>query len=423
MEQFVIKGGKPLYGTIRVQGAKNSALPILAATLLAGGFHEIRDVPRLSDIDVMDRILRALGVKSRWDGNHVKLETSTLKTTRIPEALMQQMRSSIFLMGPLLARTGEVIVTRPGGCAIGARPIDLHLKGLRLLGAEIQEDQGNIRCSAGKLTGADIHLDLPSVGATENIMMAAVCAEGETVIRNAAREPEIVDLQRFLNRMGADVHGAGTDKVVIRGVRQLHPVSYEIIPDRIVAGTLAVASVVTGGEILLTHVIPAHMRSTLHLLERAGAQLKSEGDALWIRGGARLKAVGEVVTEPYPGFPTDMQPQIVVLLSLTQGKSKLSEKIFNGRLNHVHELIRMGADLTARDNQVEIRGVPYLSGAVVEATDLRAGAALVTAGLAARGTTHVHGLNHIDRGYERLDATLQLLGGQIQRYHGKVASL
>ncbi len=330
MEQFVIKGGKPLYGTLRVQGAKNSALPILAATLMAGGFHEIRDVPRLSDIDVMDRILRALGVKARWDGNHVKLETSTLKTTRIPEVLMQQMRSSIFLMGPLLARTGEVIVTRPGGCAIGARPIDLHLKGLRLLGAEIQEDQGHIRCSARKLTGADIHLDLPSVGATENIMMAAACAEGETVIRNAAREPEIVDLQRFLNRMGADVHGAGTGQVVIHGVRQLHPVSYEIIPDRIVAGTLAVAAVVTGGEILLTHVIPDHMRSTLQLLERAGAQLKSEGDALWIRGGARLKAVGEVVTEPYPGFPTDMQPQIVVLLSLTQGKSNCPRRSLTG---------------------------------------------------------------------------------------------
>ncbi|MDA8354420.1 MAG: UDP-N-acetylglucosamine 1-carboxyvinyltransferase [Firmicutes bacterium] len=423
MEQFVIKGGKPLYGTVRVQGAKNSALPILAATLLVGGIHEIQDVPRLSDIDVMNRILKALGVKFRWESNRIKLETSSLRTTHIPEALMQQMRSSIFLMGPLLARFGEVTVFRPGGCAIGARPIDLHLKGLKSLGAEIREEEGHIHCQASKLVGADIYLDLPSVGATENIMMAAVLAEGETVIKNAAREPEIVDLQRFLNRMGADVHGAGTDTVKIRGVRRLHPVSYEIIPDRIVAGTLATAAVVTGGEVLLTHVVPDHMRSTLHLLEQTGAEIKIEGDALWVRGTLRPKAVGEVMTQPYPGFPTDMQPQIMVLLSLTEGTSYISERIFDGRLRHVGELIRMGANLRQGHNRVEIRGVPTLTGARVEATDLRAGAALVTAGLAARGTTCVSGLHHIDRGYERLDQTFLRLGGQIQRYPGKVASL
>ncbi|SMO47989.1 UDP-N-acetylglucosamine 1-carboxyvinyltransferase [Melghirimyces algeriensis] len=423
MEQFVIKGGKPLYGTVRVQGAKNSALPILAATLLVGGIHEIQDVPRLSDIDVMNRILKALGVKLRWEGNSIKLETSAIKTTRIPEALMRQMRSSIFLMGPLLARTGEVTVSRPGGCAIGARPIDLHLKGLRLLGAEIREADGNIYCSAGKLTGTEIDLDLPSVGATENIMMAAVLAEGVTVIRNAAREPEIVDLQRFLNRMGADVHGAGTGVITIRGVKHLHPVSYGIIPDRIVAGTLTIAAVVTGGEVLLTHVVPDHMKSTLDLLEQIGVELKNEGDALWVQSTPQLKSVSNVVTEPYPGFPTDMQPQMMVLLSLTQGESVISEQIFDGRLKHVHELIRMGADLTPENNQVNIRGVPYLTGAAVEATDLRAGAALVIAGLAARGTTHISGLNHIDRGYERLDQTFLRLGAQIQRYTGKVASL
>ncbi|PTX51233.1 UDP-N-acetylglucosamine 1-carboxyvinyltransferase [Melghirimyces profundicolus] len=423
MDQFVIKGGKPLYGTVRVQGAKNAALPILAATLMAGGIHEIRDVPRLSDIEVMNRILKALGVKLRWDGNNVKLETSTIKSTHIPEALMRQMRSSIFLMGPLLARTGEVTVSRPGGCAIGARPIDLHLKGLRLLGAEIREERDSIHCSAGKLTGAEIHLELPSVGATENIMMAAVLAEGETVIKNAAREPEIVDLQRFLNRMGAEVHGAGTSTITIRGVKRLQPVSYEIIPDRIVAGTLATAAVATAGEVLLTHVVPDHLRSSLEILDRAGAEIRIEGDALWVRGSSRLNAVGDLVTEPYPGFPTDMQPQIMVLLALSEGRNSISEKIFDGRLKHVRELVRMGADLEAGDNRVEIRGGSRLIGATVDATDLRAGAALVIAGLAAEGTTRVTGLNHIDRGYERLDLTFQRLGGQIQRHSGKAVSL
>ncbi|OYD06623.1 UDP-N-acetylglucosamine 1-carboxyvinyltransferase [Paludifilum halophilum] len=422
MEQFVIKGGKPLYGTARVQGAKNSALPILAAALLVEGVHEIRDVPHLSDTDVMGKILKTLGIRLRWDGNTVRLETSTLKSSRIPEILMRQMRSSIFLMGPLLSRLGEVSISRPGGCAIGARPIDLHLKGLILLGADIEEKDGWIHCSARKLTGTEIHLDLPSVGATENIMMAAVRAEGETVIKNAAREPEIIDLQHFLNRMGAEVKGAGTDRIVIRGVKRLHPVSYEVIPDRIVAGTLAAAAATTGGEVLLTHVNHEHMASTLDLLRKAGTELRSEGDALWVRGKPRLKAVGDVVTKPYPGFPTDMQPQIMTLLSLTEGKSSISEEIFDGRLRHVGELIRMGADLSAKESRVEIRGVPCLTGTTVEATDLRAGAALVIAGLAAQGTTLVRGLSHIDRGYERLDQTLLQLGGQIQRYSGKIAS-
>ncbi|SFS50088.1 UDP-N-acetylglucosamine 1-carboxyvinyltransferase [Marininema halotolerans] len=422
MEQYVIKGGKPLYGTVRVQGAKNSALPILAATLLVEGIHEIRDVPHLSDIDVMGRILKALGVRMRWDGNNIKLETSTIKTSRIPESLMRQMRSSIFLMGPMLSRLHEVIITPPGGCAIGARPIDLHLKGLSLLGAKIEEGDGFIRCTATKLRGADIHLDLPSVGATENIMMAAVRAEGITVIRNAAREPEIADLESFLNRMGADVSGAGTPTVVIRGVPRLHSVSYEVIPDRIVAGTLAAAAAMTGGEILLTHVVMDHMGSTLELLERTGAILKFEGDSLWVKGSSQLKAVGNVVTGPYPGFPTDMQPQLMALLSVTAGSSNISERIFDGRFKHVKELVRMGAKLHPLKNSVEIEGVSHLHGATVQATDLRAGAALVIAGLAAHGTTRVLGLHHIDRGYDHLDRTLLQLGGQIQRWSGKVAS-
>ncbi|QKG84766.1 UDP-N-acetylglucosamine 1-carboxyvinyltransferase [Kroppenstedtia pulmonis] len=422
MEQFVIKGGKPLYGTVRVQGAKNSALPILAAALLAGGVHEIRDVPRLSDIFVMGEILKALGVKVKKDGNTVGLETTTLKSSCIPEVLMRQMRSSIFLMGPLLSRLQEVSLTRPGGCDIGARPIDLHLKGLASLGATVEEKDGVIHCFARKLTGADIFLELPSVGATENIMMAAVRAEGTTVIRNAAREPEIVDLQRFLNRMGADVQGAGSRIIRIRGVKQLQPVSYEVIPDRIAAGTLVVATAMTGGEVLLTHVVKEHMESTLSLIEKTGAELRSEGDALWVRGPSQLQAVGNVVTKPYPGFPTDMQPQMMALLSLAKGENSIFESVFEGRFKHVQELIRMGADLSTVENRVEIRGVPQLMGHTVEATDLRAGAALVVAGLAASGTTLVKGLSHIDRGYEGLDTTLLQLGGQIQRCSSRVAS-
>lgn len=421
MEQFVIKGGKSLYGTVRVQGAKNAALPIVAATLLAEGIHEIRDVPHLSDITVMNEILKSLGVKMRWDGNTVKLETSTLKSSRIPEILMRQMRSSIFLMGPLLSRVGEVSITRPGGCAIGARPIDLHLQGLEALGATVEDDGESIRCTAPRLKGARIRLALPSVGATENIMMAAVRAQGETVIQNAAREPEIIDLQRFLNLMGADVKGAGTETITIRGVDRLHSVSYEIIPDRIVAGTLAVAAAVTGGEVLLTHVLPYHMISTIELLQRAGVELKSEGDVLWVRGNGRLSGVGEVITGPYPGFPTDMQPQMMALLTVSEGKSSIQEGVFDSRLKHVHELMRMGARLTLKENRVEIEGVSSLQGAVVEATDLRAGAALVIAGLGANGTTHVRGLTHIDRGYERLEQILLQLGGQIQRHPGKRA--
>jgi UDP-N-acetylglucosamine 1-carboxyvinyltransferase len=423
LEQFVIKGGKPLYGTVRVQGAKNAALPILAATLLTEGIHEIRDIPRLSDIEVMERILRVLGVKVKWDGNHMKLETSGIRTSHIPESLMRLMRSSIFLMGPLLSRLKEVSVTRPGGCTIGARPIDLHLKGLRLLGAEIEEKEGTIHCRARKLTGTAIPLDLPSVGATENIMMAAVRAEGVTVIQNAAREPEIVDLQRFLNRMGADVSGAGTSTITIRGVQRLIPATHEVIPDRIVAGTLATAAIATGGEILLTHVVPDHLESTLTILRQTGARIKQEGDVLWIRSAPVLKGVEKVKTAPYPGFPTDMQPQLMTLLSISEGISSIEEKIFDGRFKHVNELVQMGADLTVQNEAVEIRGVPRLRGAVVKATDLRAGAALVIAGLTASGTTHVQGLSHIDRGYERLDRTLLKLGGQIQRYHGKIASL
>lgn len=415
MEQFVIEGGKPLYGTVRIHGAKNAALPILAATILTGGIHEIYDVPRLKDIEVMGCILGALGTRFSRTGTRIQVDTSTLRTGHIPDVLMRQMRSSIFLMGPLLSRLGEVSVTRPGGCAIGSRPIDLHLYGLRSLGAHIEEKDGLIRCTARKLTGATIRFKIPSVGATENVMLAAVKAEGTTVIRNAAREPEIVDLQSFLNRMGADVQGAGTDTIIIRGVRELHPATHEIIPDRIVAGTLAVAAAAAGGEVTLTNTIPDHLRCTLHLLEKAGVNVSPEGDAIRIKSDGRYRAVGRIETRPHPGFPTDMQPQMMAFLCRAEGSSVICERIFDARLKHVGELTRMGADLTVEGNTVLIRGVPYLTGADVEATDLRAGAALVIAGLTARGITRVGGVQHIDRGYEGLEEILRSLGGRIYR--------
>lgn len=421
MAHFFIEGGRPLFGNVRIQGAKNAALPILAATVLTEGIHEIHNVPQLSDIEGMSRILGALGVKVTRDGNTVRLDTTMIHSSYIPEKLMQQMRSSIFLMGPLLARLKEVCVTHPGGCAIGKRPIDLHLEGLRLLGAEVVEKDGMIQCSAKRLTGRRICFDLPSVGATENVMMAAVRAEGVTVIKNAAREPEIVDLQAFLNQMGAKIDGAGTSEIVIHGVRHLTPASHHIIPDRIVTGTLAAAAVATGGEVTLTHTVPDHLTRVLDLLRQAGAIVEREKDVLKVSGTRLLQGVGRIVTAPYPGFPTDMQPQMMAVLASAEGTSTMEERIFDGRLNHVQELNRMGAALTVDRQEVHIHGVPGLEGADVQATDLRAGAALVIAGLSAAGTTRVSGVEHIERGYEQLDHILRQLGGNIVRIPSEVS--
>lgn len=415
MAHYFIEGGRPLYGKVRVQGAKNAALPILAATVLAEGIHEIHDVPQLSDIEAMGRILESLGVKVKRNGNTVYLDTRTIHSSYIPASLMKRMRSSIFLMGPLLARQREVCVTRPGGCAIGERPIDLHLKGLRLLGAEVIEKDGQIRCTAKKLTGRKVRFELPSVGATENIMMAAVRANGVTIIQNAAREPEIIDLQNFLNGMGAQIRGAGTSQIVIHGVEHLTPISYRIIPDRIVTGTLAAAVAATGGEVIMTHTVPEHSTTVLNLLRQAGATIAADKDTLKVSGKKRLQGVGRIVTEPYPGFPTDMQPQMMAVLATATGKSMMEERIFDARLKHVRELNRMGASITIEKQGVQICGVPTLKGADVQATDLRAGAALVIAGLCAEGTTRVSGIEHIERGYEQLDLVFQQLGGKVAR--------
>ncbi|MDD9270035.1 UDP-N-acetylglucosamine 1-carboxyvinyltransferase [Paenibacillus sp. GCM10023248] len=415
MEKLVIEGGRPLTGAIQIHGAKNAALPILAACILASGTHTLHNVPNLLDIDTMMRILRALGCRAEQQEDTVSVTTSTAHSSHIPEELMGQMRSSIFLMGPLLARFGSVTVYQPGGCAIGERKIDLHLKGLQALGASIEEFANKIVCTADSLHGAEIVLDFPSVGATENIMMAAVRAEGITTIYNAAREPEIQDLQNFLNAMGADIIGAGTDTITIRGVTSLTPCEYRIIPDRIVAGTFLVAAAATKGNITLEKVNPAHLTSVIHVLKRAGVQIVTDDDIIHVSCPTRPKAVERIVTSPHPSFPTDLQSQVMVLLSLADGMSVMKETIFEGRFKHVDELSRMGADIRVDMSSAFIRGVPRLYGATVEATDLRAGAALVIAGLAAHGTTIVEQIHHIDRGYDRIEQMLSRLGASVHR--------
>lgn len=416
MDKLVIEGGKPLSGAIVIQGAKNAALPILAASLLAEGTTTIDHVPELLDIDVMLNILRELGCRAEHAGDVVVVDTKPAHTSHVPESLMRQMRSSIFLMGPLLSRFGETQVYQPGGCAIGERKIDLHLQGLQALGAEIEETGNRIICRAKKLYGAEIHLSFPSVGATENIMMAAVLAEGRTTISNAAREPEIQDLQRFLNAMGAKIIGAGTDTITIDGVQQLIPCRYKVIPDRIVTGTIMVAAAATRGQVTLQNTQPAHLTSLIHVLRRAGVQIIVDGDIIKVDCATRPKAIERVVTSPYPAFPTDLQSQLMVLLALADGMSIMKETIFEGRLKHVDELSRMGADIRVDLNAAFIRGVPRLYGATVEATDLRAGAALVIAGLAAQGKTIVEQIHHIDRGYDHIETMLSRLGARITRF-------
>lgn len=417
MDHLIVKGGKPLFGSIRVHGSKNAALPILAATVLATGKYEIYDIPELRDIDVMLQILQSIGIKATKTSCRVTLDTSTINSVHIPDDLMGQMRSSIFLMGPMLTRYKEVTLSRPGGCAIGARPVDLHLNGLRALGADIVEQGGLLTCRTERLKGNTVVLDYPSVGATENMMMAAALAHGITEIAGAAKEPEIVDLQNFLNCMGARIRGAGTDTIVIHGVDQLHPVSYTIIPDRIVAGTLLVAAAITGGEVFLENVEPAHLKAVLQPLKQTGSDVMIGDDFVHVKRSEPIKSLSKLVTAPYPGFPTDMQAQMMALMTVADGTSIISETVFDGRFKHVDELMRMGADIVVDLHSAFVRGTPQLTGALVEATDLRAGAALILAGLVAEGTTVVHNIHHVDRGYERIENMLSQLGANIERVY------
>jgi UDP-N-acetylglucosamine 1-carboxyvinyltransferase len=356
-----------------------------------------------------------LGAKVSTEGRTVHVDSSSIHSFEVPEEMMRQMRSSIFLMGPILARFGTVRVSKPGGCTIGSRPIDLHLKGLKALGASIEEKGGYIQCTAERLRGDHIYLDIPSVGTTENLMMAATLAEGTTTIGNAAREPEIVDLARFLNKMGAKISGAGEDTIIIQGVEELRPTRHTIIPDRIVAGTFLLAGAITRGDIRLVNVIPGHLGVVLTKLREAGVEIKVERDIINVRSRGELRAVDRIQTAPYPGFPTDLQAPFMSLLTIAKGSSIISETIFEERFKHVSELRRMGANIKVDLRTAFVQGVSELTAATVEATDLRAGAALVIAALAAKGVTHITGLQHIDRGYERIEDILNTLGARAWR--------
>ena len=413
--RFIIRGPNRLQGAVKVSGAKNAALPILAASLLCDGVSVIDGVPRLKDVEVMCEVMRPLGVECRWEAESLAVETANIRLEEISEKLMRRMRASCLVLGPLLARFGRVRVSQPGGCNIGSRPIDLHLKGLRALGAEIKERSGYILAEAKRLKGTEIHLDVPSVGATENLMMAAVFAEGATVIRNAAKEPEIVDLQNFLNRAGGRIRGAGTPTIRIDEVKSLTgPKGHRIIPDRIEAGTHIIAAALCGGGVVVENVIPEHVEPLLAKLREAGVSFELEGDSIRVLRNGPIKAV-DIRTMPYPGFPTDLQAPMCVFLAVADGTSVVTETVFENRFKHIPELRRMGVDIYIEGRTVVIRGVEKLSGAHVEAPDLRAGAALVLAGLIAENTTVIENIEHIDRGYEMLEQKYQSLGAAIER--------
>ncbi len=415
MSKILVEKSPPLKGTVRISGAKNSTLPIIAASLLGTEDIILRDVPRLKDVDVICDVLASLGAKVEFlDENTLKINSKIIDNYETPYELMSKMRASFLVMGPLLTRIGKTKTSLPGGCAIGTRPIDLHLKGFKALGAEVDVDHGYIGAYADKLVGDRIYLDFPSVGATENIMMAAVLAEGKTIIDNAAMEPEIVDLANFLNKLGADVKGAGTSSIRIRGVDKLGGAEHSIIPDRIEAGTFMVASAITNGDILIENVIPSHIKPIIAKLRETGCEVIENGDKIRVIGTKNKKAV-DVKTLPYPGFPTDMQAQFMALMSVSKGTSVIIETVFENRFMHVDELKRMGADIKIDGRSSIIQGVDSLMSAPVKATDLRAGAALVLAGLVADGVTEIDNIYHIDRGYDRIEEKFTKLGGRISR--------
>ncbi|MFY9313419.1 MAG: UDP-N-acetylglucosamine 1-carboxyvinyltransferase, partial [Tepidanaerobacteraceae bacterium] len=398
MSSIVIEGGRPLKGTVKISSAKNAVLPVIAASLLTESECIIEDAPELEDVKVMTEVLNSLGAKALREGDSIKISAGTIDSFEAPYDLVRKMRASFLVMGPLLARKGRARISMPGGCAIGSRPIDLHLKGFAALGAQIELGHGFVEAKCDKLKAATIYLDFPSVGATENIMMAAALAEGQTTIGNAAKEPEIIDVANFLNSMGAKIRGAGTDIIKIEGVKELSGISYTVIPDRIETGTYLVAGAITGGNVLLENVVPEHLKPVIAKLIECGADITEEPEGLRVIGCERPVA-SDVKTMPYPGFPTDMQAQIMAFLSKACGTSMVIETVFENRYMHVEELKRMGAKIKIEGRSAVVEGVEKLSGAPVKATDLRAGAALILAGLAAEGTTKVMHTYHIDRGY------------------------
>lgn len=421
-----ILGGQTLRGHVTISGAKNSALVLMAGALLCPQEFRLRNVPSLMDVARMGEILMALGVKLERQGDCLTLNASSIGESKAPYELVSQLRASFFVIGPLLARLGVARVPLPGGCAIGARPVDLHVRGLQAMGAEVQIDHGMVnayvRGASKRLKGAKIYLDYPSVGATETLMMAATLADGETIIENAAQEPEVADLANFCRAMGAKIRGAGTNTITIVGVPSLHSTDYSIIPDRVEAGTFLVAGAITYSEISLSPVVPDHLTAVIAKLHAVGAQVIAEApNRLRVIPSDRNRAT-DIETLPYPGFPTDMQAQFMALLALSEGNSVITETVFENRLRHVAELNRMGANIRLKGCNAIIQGVPMLSGAPVVATDLRASAALVLAGLAANGKTTIQGLHHLDRGYEQLETKLQKLGAHLQRVKGSADS-
>ena len=419
MENIAVEGGVPLRGEVTVSGAKNAALPILASSVLACGRSTYRNVPRLRDIGTTAALLRFLGVDARVDDRVVTIDTTGLDRLEAPYELVKQMRASVLILGPLLARHGRAKVSLPGGCAIGARPIDLHLQGLAAMGAEIELDRGYVIASCPRLHGADIYHDQPTVTGTENLMMAACLARGRTTLVNAAREPEVEELARVLNKMGARVSGAGTGTIEIEGRDELEPVDHAILPDRIEAGTFLVAAAATGGDVLVRNCRVEHLEAVVAKLRLAGVRVVPEADGVRVTAPGPLRPV-DITTAPYPGFPTDMQAQLMLLMCLADGQSLITETIFENRFMHVGELRRMGAEIEVRGQTALVTGPTRFQGAEIMATDLRASACLVVAGLVAEGRTEVRRVYHIDRGYEDIVAKLSGLGARIRRVPGGV---
>ena len=417
MEEIIVRGGKQLEGTVHIEGAKNAVLPILAATLLAEeGTSTLSNVPILSDVFTMNQVIRYLNtdVEFNEEAKEIKVNATRQLNVEAPYEYVSKMRASIVVMGPLLARNGHAKVAMPGGCAIGKRPIDLHLKGFQALGAKIIQKNGYIEAIADELVGDTIYLDFPSVGATQNIMMAAVKAKGTTVIENVAREPEIVDLANFLNKIGASIHGAGTETMRIEGVGHLHAVSHPIVQDRIEAGTFMVAAAMTEGNVLIDGAIPEHNRPLISKLIEMGVKITEENDGLRVIGPKALKAT-DIKTMPHPGFPTDMQAQMTAIQLVADGVSTTTETVFENRFQHLEEMRRMNAQVKIDNNVALIKGASQLQGAEVYATDLRAAAALVLAGLRANGITRVRNLKYLDRGYYQFHKKLQQLGADVER--------
>jgi UDP-N-acetylglucosamine 1-carboxyvinyltransferase len=420
LQKIVIRGGARLAGEVRVSGSKNAALPILASSLLASGKSIYRNVPALGDVGTMGKLLGRLGAEfSEVSKGVAHVDTSGVNQLEAPYELVKTMRASVLVLGPLVARHGQARVSLPGGCAIGARPIDQHLKGLAAMGARIDLEHGYVNARARRLRGATIVFDMVTVTGTENLMMAAALARGRTTLENAAQEPEVEELGRVLNKMGAKIRGAGTSMVSIEGVDELQPVEHAIIPDRIEAGTLLVAAAITRGDVLVRDCLPEHLEAVIAKLRATGAEVSAEGDGIRVRGKSEFKPA-DISTQPFPGFPTDMQAQFMVLMTRARGQSVLAETIFENRYMHVPELQRMGADIVVDGRTAVVRGPTKLTGATVMATDLRASACLVLAGLIAEGKTDILRIYHLDRGYDRLDKKLRALGADVRRARGSL---